>query len=101
MKWKKGWKVLNEDRTSVWIEGYGSRKYPPNKVVGRSPNCGPLCVFKNKTSALRFMTPGDRLVPCLWLPSKHNTAWVPAHDPTYLDELPEGTALAEKVKCLA
>jgi len=114
-KWKKGWKVLDKDRTSVWIgslDSYGSRKYLPDKVVGRSPNCGPLCVFKNRASALSFMIPGEKLVPCLYLPSKHTSVWIKwgIRKPLAiaqkgllmapLESLPDYTALAEKVMCL-
>jgi hypothetical protein len=100
MKWKKGWKVINTDRTSVWIGGYGSRKYLPNKVIGRSTNCGPLCVFKNKAGAERYAK-YDTIVPCLYLPSKHTSVWIKWGIRVPLESLPDHTALAEKVKCLA
>jgi len=102
--WKKGWKVISKVRQSVsTMVDKGGRYYPVNKVVGSSLNCGPLCVFRCRKLARKFACSGEKIVKCLYLPSKHNRIWYMStrgiHS-TLVSDCPNGTLLADKVKCL-
>lgn len=116
-EWKKGWKVINKDRLSCTAP-YRKHpvKYLKNKETSR-PTAekgrayGPLAVFKTREDARMFkkrvlnITSENKqwkIVKCKYVESKipflfeyfyhwnRRSSW----------DLPEGTAFADKVKCL-
>ena len=105
LKWKKGWKVIMAaTRVSCSNGMYRSVEYKKNKIVGRPKDCGPLAVFNTREAARNFAKrhlgyPRSRkIVKCLYKKSKHSRLWVGALFSLF--NLPEGTVLADKVKCL-
>lgn len=114
-KWKKGWKVINKEtrRSCTYTDRNKPVHYKKNKVVGRPNFCGPLAVFKTKKEARNFIyTNGKFFLPmcvvkCLYIESKHREIWERSNRFSSIwdrfiheERLPEGTILAEKVKCL-
>jgi len=123
MKWKKGWKVILVYKTCTSLlirlsatHGFRAHSidYPKEEVVVRPDKAigGPLAVFKTKYRAKRFTsnlgpTSGKlQIVRCLYLPSEetelYEYCWCrDSYLKLAVSVLPTGTALAEKVKCLA
>jgi hypothetical protein len=101
--WKKGWKVIGigeHNKRESYIESEYSVSYRKNKIARPLPYCGPLAVFKFKKYAEIFASAGEdtKIVPCLYLESKDKALWTPIS--TRQIDFPEGTILADKVKCL-
>lgn len=101
----RGWKVIKKaTRDSIFISGPGRVTYLPHRRARPEPDCGPLCVFANKTSAKAFGCQWSlaKIVPCRYKPSKHKEVWwrPGLDDVTPLRSLPPGTALADFVTCL-
>ena len=114
-KYKLGWKAVSIDKpgifswsrwTSSSVEYFFSR---PTKPIKGS---GPLCVFKNKEDAVKFVQDfsynfsyrpprehGKLVFPCAYLPSKIKEIWRANSPSNYrkLDDLPDGKALADEV----
>lgn len=112
-EWKKGWKVIqtkkNKIRTRISCTNIAFPvKYLKNKITRRPERCGPLAVFKTRKLAREFSKKGfwtnRKIVKCLYVSSEDTQLWRPSwHAPSkYLRscDLPEGTILADKVKCL-
>ncbi len=101
VKQKVGWKVVGPYRkSSVMFGYYGARSYPKRRKIIPTHTCGPLCVFKTRKAALKFVG-GDisKVLKCLYVPSKTKKVWDNSHS-LRLDELPSHTALADSVTCL-
>lgn len=117
--WKKGWKVLSPDRRSCTYMCRSPKSvcsYPKNKVIRQRKGCGPLAVFHTRARAREFGDGcGDKIVKCLYIPSKFTTLWeralVQRYNNLLLDHqeveqklslggVPHGTDFAYAVKCL-
>ena len=110
-KYKLGWKAVTlfRGRASSWLSGSPSCvDYFFSKPVKPYEGCGPLCVFKNKEDAVKFVQgyanrshrEHEELVfPCAYLPSKIKEIWRANSPSNYrkLDDLPDGKALADEV----
>ena len=114
-KWKKGWKVINKETrcSCTHIDRTKPVKYKKNTVVGRPLFCGPLAVFKTRKAARNFIYTNGKfyqtmcVVKCLYIESKHREVWERADRFEHVwdsciheERLPDGTILAEKIKCL-
>ena len=110
LKWKKGWKVIRIDhqqnRVSCVTNG-SVVKYLKNKITNRPVTCGPLAVFKTRQAARDFVAKwfwSRKIVKCLYTESKDVSLWCPRASwvggTKNRHDLPKGTLLAEKVKCL-
>lgn len=88
------------------------RVYPPGACVRPTYGDGPLCVVRRRSHAERFVD-GRRgralgrfhILACAYLPSDYGAVWRYRSDARLLvchatlDELPDGTVLADAVYC--
>lgn len=118
--WKKGWKVITKGgRRSCTHFGRAEKSictYLKNKVVHRPFRCGPLAVFKTRECARAFIHGWmsdytTQVVKCLYVESSCESLWErvlylrfgrPAEELNRMGSMsfPDGTILADKVKCL-
>jgi len=103
--WKKGWKVLRTNRESYFRGGsIGSCVYHIETATYPQPSCGPLCVFRTKRLATKFVNYMNwepaLVVPCIYTPSKSTNVWDTIIRRDINEKFPRGTKLADKVICL-
>jgi len=111
---KKGWKVVmrQDEEELVYIslfERYRPCKYGLKKWTKPMKGWGPLCVFRSKYSATKFMREklthglGYTLFPCEYSPSSRDKIWrkyVNGVASRMLFTMPRGTVLATRVRLL-
>lgn len=119
----KGWKIVRSFQSNllsaITMNLDVRVEYFKNKWVVPRKNCGPLCVFSDYGNALKFVSffeddyenkvkNGEylywRIFKCEYFLSKENIVCFMCNNGygqiEYLDRLPVGTALADKVKII-
>ena len=103
---KTGWKTTTRKRHSAFIPLVeGGRIYPINMWVRPKAGFGPLAVFADLDSALKW---AERLAlemglhprRCEYKPSQSNAMWQSDQVKRPLKDAPPGTRLACAIKCL-
>jgi len=118
--YKAGWKVVRvqapsskPDFTFESCTEHSGISYQLGRAVKPPPGGGPLCVFGDKDSAIKFVKEnfgtqefnhfihgaGVMVFPCQYKPSAENRIWSPwvCNGARPLDGLPFGTVLAEEI----
>lgn len=81
-------------------------RYYFDKWTERRPGFGPIAIFTTRKAAYKFVqeysygmrTPKDFIFKCEYVPSKDKFLWTPYNIKS--EDIPEGTAFANKVRLL-
>lgn len=105
---KQGYKVLRDNRSSIWVRRSYALHYPVRRKVHRQLDCGPLAVFTTLHAANHFVIHlngwhGDLnftclVVRCSYKPSEDYRLWIDPN-PRRPVSVPAGTDFADFLTC--